>query len=992
MNVITINVGQGGCNAAPLLIGYAGEDSMDAVDFDFSAWAHDYGEGTISLELMRTSDTAPYPAILTVDGTVARWTVSDVDTARSGPGVAQLVYKPTGATKKSAIYKFYVGRSITEPGRDDPWGPIIERMEEILAEMQQQAAAADQSAEDAEAWAVGERGGEPVPVTDETYENNAKYYAEQAGETAREFTEVTAPAAARAVNEAGQAQAQAVNTAGAAAVQAVSAERAGALDAIGTARAGALDAIDTASQTAVSDVDTAKTGAVQAVNTAKTDAVEVIEQKSTEEQEAVQQKGEDALAALQEYADLPGEVDNLKSAIDVVEDAVGIISTITGTSFTIIPYEIKNGKTYTVNLTSGRIRLFSRLTENGENVQYIIGDLTPSSAKSAPYTMDFVATSDAHYLRVASDSSFSFTLGLKNGLCNEVNELIPPVQNMQNQIGTKQQYTDITGYVSKPVNIKSGVKYYVKVTSGTLRLYTRATENGENIDTIIGTSTTAPIETTFTATANANYLRIAADASSTFYIIEYDGLESLNIRVSKNETDIQAVQEDIATAKEDIESAQEDIDNIKGQLENVQSFSLPAAYASYPAVIEKDKTYIVRLTSGKTRIFTRATSDGTNIDFVIGDLTASSAKTAPYITKFTATANASYLRVAADTTTTFTIEDCSTIKGKLNLLDYDGVFGLFEYKPDIYSPYPQLPANTDPDSDFDADNTTAQDVYDYIDAIMAKYPQLLTKTVMGKDASNTYDVNRYVYADSARNSYFGTIYIGANEHGPTSDPRECAIVVCRFLKDLCEGHAKTNRFLNIIKKYFKVVCIPVANPWGFNTNHRNNYNNVNINRNYPTVPGWENCPDADKGSTPASEVETQYIVSTIETFNPDIALDLHCLGYVTLANDKKCAYAGVVKNQAMMDELVDVMKRDYDLTCTVYGVGDYMTHSDGDSYFAYKGIDGMLLEFQARDGTTGSSSAVLHSANIVEADYTFMLRILNILMTVHNPDWDTRKV
>ena len=84
MNVITINVGQGGCNAAPLLIGYAGEDSVDAVDFDFSAWAQEYGEGTIALELMRASDTAPYPAILTVDGTVARWTVSDVDTARRG--------------------------------------------------------------------------------------------------------------------------------------------------------------------------------------------------------------------------------------------------------------------------------------------------------------------------------------------------------------------------------------------------------------------------------------------------------------------------------------------------------------------------------------------------------------------------------------------------------------------------------------------------------------------------------------------------------------------------------------------------------------------------------------------------------------------------------------------------------------------------------------------------------------------------------------------
>ena len=33
-------------------------------------------------------------------------------------------------------------------------------------------------AEDAEAWAVGTRGGVPVPNTDETYHNNSKWYAQ----------------------------------------------------------------------------------------------------------------------------------------------------------------------------------------------------------------------------------------------------------------------------------------------------------------------------------------------------------------------------------------------------------------------------------------------------------------------------------------------------------------------------------------------------------------------------------------------------------------------------------------------------------------------------------------------------------------------------------------------------------------------------------------------------------------------------------------------
>lgn len=290
MNIITIDVSQGGCMDTPLLIGYAGENNIDAVDFDFSAWVTAYGEGEIYLEIMRAKDTAPYLAILAVDGTVARWTISDVDTAKHGPGVAQLVYQPTGATKKSAIYKFFVVKSLTEPGGDDPWGPIIERMEEILAEVQEQAAAADQSAqdasgsaEDAEAWAVGERGGDPVPATDPTHENNAKYYADEAGETVRTFTETTAPAAVQAVNTAGQTQVQAVNTAGAAKVQDV----------------------NTAGQTALTAVSGAQTAAVSAVQT-----------ESTTQQAAIQQKGDDVLESIPaDYTELSDDVDDLKSAL-----------------------------------------------------------------------------------------------------------------------------------------------------------------------------------------------------------------------------------------------------------------------------------------------------------------------------------------------------------------------------------------------------------------------------------------------------------------------------------------------------------------------------------------------------------------------------------------------------------------------------------------------------------------------------------------------------
>lgn len=53
-----------------------------------------------------------------------------------------------------------------------------------VAEVLSQIGEVIDAAKDAEAWAVGEREGSPVPSTDETYHNNAKYYAELLAEQA----------------------------------------------------------------------------------------------------------------------------------------------------------------------------------------------------------------------------------------------------------------------------------------------------------------------------------------------------------------------------------------------------------------------------------------------------------------------------------------------------------------------------------------------------------------------------------------------------------------------------------------------------------------------------------------------------------------------------------------------------------------------------------------------------------------------------------------
>ena len=60
----------------------------------------------------------------------------------------------------------------------------VETVQEAVIEAAEFAQASSDNKEDSEAWAKGTRNGEDVPSTDETYHNNAKYYAEQAAQAA----------------------------------------------------------------------------------------------------------------------------------------------------------------------------------------------------------------------------------------------------------------------------------------------------------------------------------------------------------------------------------------------------------------------------------------------------------------------------------------------------------------------------------------------------------------------------------------------------------------------------------------------------------------------------------------------------------------------------------------------------------------------------------------------------------------------------------------
>ena len=85
-----------------------------------------------------------------------------------------------------------------------------EEFAELMASYAHTAQDAEQSAQDAEAWAVGERDGIAVEAGDDTYHNNAKWYAEVAQDYAGDASESAQAAETRA--QAAQTSAQNAGT------------------------------------------------------------------------------------------------------------------------------------------------------------------------------------------------------------------------------------------------------------------------------------------------------------------------------------------------------------------------------------------------------------------------------------------------------------------------------------------------------------------------------------------------------------------------------------------------------------------------------------------------------------------------------------------------------------------------------------------------------------------------------------------------------------
>lgn len=187
------------------------------------------------------------------------------------------------------------------------------------------------------------------------------------------------------------------------------------------------------------------------------------------------------------------------------------------------------------------------------------------------------------------------------------------------------------------------------------------------------------------------------------------------------------------------------------------------------------------------------------------------------------------------------------------------------YMPDMFKTITSVPNNK-------TTVMTYEEIMTAWENLRQKYPNYITRTLLGKDTSGTLDMYRYdfkpeiVLLSGSVQSGMNKIYtkddypiviMDACIHGAE---RPCAKALLNLMELIAD--AKDYSILGWMRNNIHFVIVPIANPWGYKNNSRTNVNHVDINRNFE--PLWEHgssdsTDDRFRGTSPLSEKESQYI-------------------------------------------------------------------------------------------------------------------------------------
>lgn len=180
---------------------------------------------------------------------------------------------------------------------------------------------------------------------------------------------------------------------------------------------------------------------------------------------------------------------------------------------------------------------------------------------------------------------------------------------------------------------------------------------------------------------------------------------------------------------------------------------------------------------------------------------------------------------------------------------------------------------------------TVNVIYDMYDALVAAYPDYVTKTLLGTIETDSLPIYRYDFTpklplNSKMERLCKMVYCSGT-HGGENTP---ILVGVRFFKDLCENW-RNQDLLRTLRFNCQFTVIPIVNPYGFVHATRQNENQVDLNRNFTN--GWHNANNLVVGDTnypgasPASEISTQLIEAMLASEPFDFGIDHHTYGAYT---------------------------------------------------------------------------------------------------------------
>ena len=189
---------------------------------------------------------------------------------------------------------------------------------------------------------------------------------------------------------------------------------------------------------------------------------------------------------------------------------------------------------------------------------------------------------------------------------------------------------------------------------------------------------------------------------------------------------------------------------------------------------------------------------------------------------------------------------------------------------------PKIP---NPQIDQQSDNISYSELIGLYDALVTDHTTYITKSVLGHDESNTYDIPVYVFKTENMvgvENNKPNIFIWAGLHGAE---KPAITAMYNFAYNLANN--LDDELFSLLHYYANIHIIPCMNPWGYVNNTRTNSNHVDINRNFAYK--WESGdddPTSDRyhGASALSEAETQIIINYAEDVNPIVILDFHTWG------------------------------------------------------------------------------------------------------------------